>query len=110
MNVSHLFVLDSFLSAERPGQTCNSPHLMASQLPLRIINGELVFYIRKGTWGGGAYYLEGAGCMWGNTVYSYGVRLTIYKKAYSGTQGPVDQEITFLIFHMCIDVDTRDLS
>ena len=73
MNVSRLFVLDSHLSAVfygkgaisndniiiRLGQTYSSPHLTAGQLPLRIINGELVFYIRKGTWGGGAYYIGG---------------------------------------------------
>jgi len=41
--VSCLFVLDSLLSAERPGQTYSSLHLMAGQLPLRIINGELYF-------------------------------------------------------------------
>ena len=41
---------------------------MAGQLPLRIINGELYFTYGKGTWGGGAYYLGGAGCTWGNTV------------------------------------------
>ena len=58
MNVSCLFVLDSLLSAERPGKTYSSTHLMTDQLPLHIINGELYFTLGKGTWGGGAgYYL-----------------------------------------------------
>ena len=62
MKVSRLFVLNSLLSAKRPGQT----------LELSALNGRLtapaynkrgiVFYIQKGTWGGGA------GCMWGDTV------------------------------------------
>ena len=42
--------------------------LMAGPLALRTINWELYFTYGKGTWGGGAYYLGGAGCMRGNTV------------------------------------------
>ena len=38
------------------------------QLRLRVINRALYFTYGKGTWGGGAYYLWGAGCMRGNTV------------------------------------------
>ena len=68
MNVSCLFVLDPLLSAGRPGQTYSSQHLMTDQLPLRTINRELYFTFGIGSWGGGAYYLGGAGCMQGNTV------------------------------------------
>ena len=58
MNVPCLFV-----------QAQISLHLMAGQLPLRIIDGELYFTYGKGPLGGGAYYLGGAGCMRGNTVH-----------------------------------------
>ena len=76
MNVSRLFVLDSLLSAERPGQTYSCPHLMAGQFPMRIIKGELYTIYGKGFWGGSAYYLGGAGCMWGDTV----ILCSIFKK------------------------------
>ena len=36
------------------------------QLRLRVINRALYFTYGKGTWGGGAYYLWGVGCMRGN--------------------------------------------
>ena len=73
MNVSRLFVLDWLLSVERAdtklsahnGQPTPPP---PPPPPPHIINGELYSTYGKGTWGGGVYYLEGAGCMLGNTV------------------------------------------
>ena len=59
--VSCLFVLDLLLSAERPGQTYSSLHLMGQPTPPAYNKQGIVFYIRKGPWGGGAYYLGGAG-------------------------------------------------
>ena len=44
--------------------------ILTPQLRLRVINRALYFTHGKGTWGGGAYYLWGACCMRGNTVFS----------------------------------------
>ena len=51
------------ITIHKPGQT-----LTGRPTPPAYNTRGIVFYIQKGTWGGGAYYLGGACCMQGNTV------------------------------------------
>ena len=53
------------------------------QLRLRVINRALYFTHGKGTWGGGAYYLWGACCMRGNTVYALTAMASWYQAPIS---------------------------
>ena len=51
------------IKIHKPGQTLNG-----RPTPPAYNTRGIVFYIQKGTWGGGAYYLGVACCMRGNTV------------------------------------------
>ena len=52
------------ITIHKPGQTLNG-----RPTPPAYNKRGIIFYIRKGTWGGGAYYLGDACCMRGNTVF-----------------------------------------
>ena len=62
-----------------------------------------MFYIQKGTWGGGAYYLGGARCMWGNMVHclTYSCRRAQKCPCYLFTVGPcIAQVVPLLCGHL----------